>query len=145
MWLGFDVDIESKIDRLMTHFQDFWSTWDWYVCKSTNQISIRRPWSFTKQFFGFSLNQKSTSFGRRFRVKTVVMLHRHSQILIRQTRNTLNRLIFYFKLSESWWDLDQISTSIYHFDQRLTRLCRLISMNKFWGTRIWLYFDVDFE
>jgi len=85
IWLGFDLDFESKINGLMTHFQEwdlgveFWSKWGWYVCSSCDRFSVKRP-CISKQFFIFSM--KSTSFRRRFRVETEyirsVVLHCHS-------------------------------------------------------------------
>jgi len=66
-------------------------------------------------------------------------------ILNWQRRNIFFRFIFGIKLIEFLPNFDQISTSIYHFDQKLIRHCRLVLMNEFSRTRIRVYFDVEFR
>ena len=80
IWLVFDVDFESKIDRLMTHFQE----WD-LDADFSDRISIRRPWSSTKQFSILSI--EPTSFRRWFRVesdsvKSIVLHWRPQMVLV---------------------------------------------------------------
>ena len=104
--------------------------------KLASKLSVSDQWCFTgtrRWYWKQNAN----------RMREVIL--RNCQSRIDWKEILWNRFIFDIKLKEFWPDFDQISTSIHHFDQKFTKIGRLISMNEFAWTKIRVYFDVDSE